>query len=110
MTNILNRSDRTSRAVVDFDIPYETDLEKLETKIPKLLSDIYNAHTDVLKSEPQYLGVQELADSAVILRFNCEVDESNIFSAARLLNHDLFLGFRKLDVEVPFPQLDVHSK
>ena len=34
MKNILNRSDNISRAVSDIAIPYETDLEALEAKLP----------------------------------------------------------------------------
>lgn len=71
---------------------------------------MYADHQDIMKSAPVYLGVQELADSAVVLRFIVDVDEQNIFSGARILNHDLFIAFKKLGVEVPFPQMDVHSK
>ena len=109
MRNILNRSDKPSRSVSDIGIPYPTDLEKLESEIPALMERIQQAHPDVMKSAPRYLGVQALADSAVILRFVVEVEEKDIFSGARLLNHDLLLGFRKLGVEVPFPQVDVHT-
>ncbi|MDO4853454.1 MAG: mechanosensitive ion channel [Clostridia bacterium] len=110
MKNILNRSDNTSRSVADFPIPYETDLEALEQKLPELLQSIYAAHPDVMKSVPQYLGVDALGDSAVTLKFVVEVAESDIYTGARVLNHDLFLGMRKLGIEVPFPQLDVHRK
>ena len=110
MKNILNRSDRSSRAVANIAIPYETDLEALEKKLPGLMKSIYEAHQDIMKAEPRYLGVAELADSAVILRFVAEVPESEIYSAGRVLNRDLWLGFRKLGVECPFPQVDVHSK
>lgn len=110
MKNILNRSDKYSRAVSDISIPYETDIEKLEKELPKLLEEIYNAHTDIMKKVPQYLGVQALEASGVLLRFVVEVSEKNIYSVTRTLNHDLLLGFRKLGVECPFPQLDVHSK
>ena len=110
MKNILNRSDNASKALADFPIPYETDLEKLEQKIPGLLQEIYQKNTEVLKSVPVYLGVQELADSAVVLRFVAEVGESDIYAGARLLNHDLFIGFRKLGVECPFQQVDIHNK
>lgn len=110
MKNILNRSDNTSRSVADFPIPYETDLEALEQKLPELLQSIYAAHPDVMKSVPQYLGVDALGDSAVTLKFVVEVAESDIYTGARVLNHDLFLGMRKLGIEVPFPQLDVHQK
>ena len=108
MQNILNRSDKLSRAVSDIGIPYPTDLEKLESEIPKLMDEILAAHPDVMKEAPRYLGVQELADSAVVLRFVVNVDEKDIYSGARLLNHDLLLGFRKLGVECPYPQMDVH--
>ncbi|MBO4627949.1 MAG: mechanosensitive ion channel [Lachnospiraceae bacterium] len=108
MTNILNRSNMPSRSVSDIAIPYGTDLLKLEAGIPKLMEEIYLAHPDVMTAVPQYLGVQELADSAVVLRFVVNVDERNIYSGARVLNHDLLLGFRKLGVECPFPQMDVH--
>ena len=110
MKNILNRSDNISRAVSDIAIPYETDLEALEAKLPKLMEDIYEARKDVMETAPRYLGVQQLADSSVILRFVVDVAEKDIYTGARILNRDLWLGFRKLGVECPFPQVDVHSK
>ena len=106
---ILNRSDRLSRSVSDIAIPYGTDLEQLEAGIPGLMEEIYNAHPDIMKQPPRYLGVQQLADSAVVLRFVVNVDEKDLYSGARVLNHDLLLGFRKLGVECPFPQVDVHT-
>ena len=110
MKNILNRSDNVSKAVADFPIPYETDLEALEKEIPGLLREIYRRNDTVMKSEPKYVGVQELGGSAVVLRFVAEVGEADIYAGARLLNHDLFLGFRRLGVECPFQQVDVDSK
>lgn len=108
MKNILNRSDKMSRSVSDIGIPYSTDLEKLESAIPGLMQTIYEKHKDMMKEPPKYLGVSELGDSAVVLRFMVFVDEKDIYSGARVLNHDLFIGFRHLGVEVPFPQMDVH--
>lgn len=106
---ILNRSDKVSRSVSDIAVPYGTDLEKLEAGIPALMEEIYNKHPDMMKMPPKYLGVQQLADSSVILRFVVNVDEKDLYSGARVLNHDLLLGFRKLGVECPFPQIDVHT-
>ena len=110
MKNILNRSDNISRAVSDIAIPYETDLEALEAKLPELMQAIYAQRADVMLAAPQYLGVQQLADSSVVLRFVVEVAEKDIYAGARILNRDLWLGFRKLGVECPFPQVDVHTK
>jgi small conductance mechanosensitive channel len=109
MKNILNRSDKPSRSVSVISVPYGTDFEKLESQIPDLMQDILDKHPDVFKAKPIYLGIDELADSGVVLKFVAEVDENNIFSGGRILNHDLLLGFKKLGVECPFPQVDVHN-
>ena len=110
MTNLLNRSNRNSRAVSTIGIPYSTDLEALEKKIPDMMEGILTRHADVMLSAPVYLGVDELADSSVNLKFVVEVEDKNIFTAARQLNRELLLEFRKAGVEVPFPQVDVHQK
>lgn len=110
MKNILNRSDNASLAVSNIDIPYETDLPAFEKKLPGLMTKIFQDHKDVFLSEPVYLGVQELAPSGVTLRFIAEVPEDKIYSGARLLNRELLVGFRALEVEVPFPQLDLHQR
>lgn len=109
MKNILNRSDKLSRSISEIAVPYATDFEKLENEIPALMDRIYETRQDVFKSAPKYLGVQELAESSVILKFVVNVDEKDIYAGARLLNRDLLLGFRSLGVECPFPQVDVHQ-
>lgn len=110
MKNILNRSDNTSKSVSEFPIPYETDLVALEKQIPALLEQIYRDNQPLMRSVPEYLGVDKLDDSAILLRFIVEVAEGDIYLGARTLNHDLFIGMRKLGIEVPFPQLDLHQK
>ncbi len=110
MKDILNRSDHTSRSVSDIQIPYETDLPAFEEKLPGMMESIYEAHKDMMRSAPVYLGVQELGASGVTLRFVAEVDECNIYSVQRLLNRELLVRFREAGVEVPFPQLDLHQK
>lgn len=109
MRNILNRSDHVSKSFCDISIPYTCDLEALEEKFPSLLEEIRQKRADVMLDTPVYLGVQQLADSAVVLRFCVDVKEKDIYGGARILNRDLLLGLRQLGVECPFPQLAVHS-
>ena len=110
MKNLLNRSDNLSRTVSDIAIPYETDLEALEAKLPAMLEGIYENNREIFLSAPRYMGVQALGDSAVMLRFVADVAEKDIYNGNRALNRALLLGFRKAGVECPFPQLDVHSR
>lgn len=110
MTDLLNRSNGATFVYTDIAIPYETDLEAFEQKLPKLLQSIYLEHKDTLKKVPQYLGVQELEASGVVLRFKSETAECEIYNTMRMMNRALFLGFRKLGVEVPYTQIDLHTK
>ncbi len=110
MRNILNRSDNLSYAVSDIAVPYGTDFEKLEKDIPGLMEALFEKNKEMFKAVPDYKGIQQLGDSGVVLRFVVNVNEKDIYTGMRVLNHDLLLGFRKLGVECPFPQGDVHSK
>ncbi len=110
MKDILNRSDNASRSLADIQIPYETDLPAFEEKLPEILEKIYEEHQDVMRAVPVYLGVQELGESGVTLRFFAEVDESNIYKVQRVLNRELFVKFREAGVEVPYRQIDLHQK
>lgn len=110
MKNILNRSDNNSWSVSDISIPYETDLAQLESRLPALLEDIRAARSDVMLDAPQYLGVQSLDASGVVLRFWVKVAEKDIYAGTRALNRELLLGFRRLGVECPYPQMDIHTK
>lgn len=110
MKNILNRSDKASRAVCDISIPYDTDIEAMEAKLPTLLAEIYSKNTTLLRSQPDYLGIETLGDSGIVLRFTVPVAEEDIFRAQRFLNHEMLLGLRRLGIECPFPQVDVHMR
>ena len=55
-------------------------------------------------------GVENLADSSVVLRFLADVNEENIFKGKRILNKELKIAFDKAGINIPYPQVDVHSK
>ena len=110
MKYVLNRSDNNSKAVADFPIPYDTDYDALEEKLPEMLQRIYEENRNIMQAAPEYLGIDQFGDSAVNLRFVVEVAENNIYAGTRALNRALFREMRKLGIEVPFPQMDVHQK
>ena len=63
--------------------------------------------SDVFEAVPDYMGVEELADSAVVLRFTVACKEQNVFIARRRLNRELRILFAEKGIEVPFPQVTV---
>lgn len=110
MKNIINLSNELSAAVSDVSVGYEADLGKVREAMAELLPTIEKKYPEVFVKTPAYLGVQQLADSAVVLRVVAHVKEKNRFSAARILNEELKMGLERYGMPAPFPQLDVHQK
>lgn len=108
--NFQNRSRNTSLAVVLCSVAYETDLRALEKMLNESLPEMYLARRDLYLGAPRYLGVDELADSGVVLKFVVDVKEEDIFAAQRALTRDIRVLFADKGVEIPFPQVDVHQK
>lgn len=108
--NIVNRSEKGSVAVTQVGVSYATDLEALDGIIDDILAEIKKKHEDIFSGEIRYLGVDELADSSVVLKFMADVEEKNIFAGRRVLNKELKCAFDRENIEIAFPQLDVHSR
>lgn len=110
LKNIVNRSNQRSVAVCDVGVSYDIDLEELEDKLVKILKKIKEKHTDIFIDRVEFVGVEALADSAVVLRIIADVSEENIFKGRRLLNKEIKIMFDKEGINIPYPQLDVHNK
>ncbi len=109
LKNIVNRSNQHSVAVCDVGISYDIDLEELEPKLKKILEDIQKKNSDVLEFV-EFIGVEALADSAVVLRIIAGVTENNVFSGRRILNKEIKIAFDKAGITIAYPQLDVHTR
>ncbi|MGN0384857.1 MAG: mechanosensitive ion channel family protein [Lachnospiraceae bacterium] len=108
--NVLNRSEKGSVAITEIGVSYSTDLEELEKKMGSMLSAIKTKHPDIFIGEISYLGVENLAESSVVLKFKADVEEKNIFSGRRVLNKELKCAFDRENIVIAFPQLDIHTQ
>ena len=107
--NVQNRSNHNSIAVSEIGISYNASIPAAEEAIQNCLKQLWKTRRDILLAPPAYLGVQTLADSAVVLKVKAEVSEENIFAAQRLLNRELKLALDDAGIEIPFPQVVVHQ-
>lgn len=110
LKDVINRSNQGSVAISEVGVSYSTDLDELEKNIGAILEEIKNKRTDVFIGAIEYLGVEELADSSVVLKFKADVLEKDIFKGRRILNKELKCAFDKANIEIAFPQIDVHTK
>ena len=107
--NFQNRSRNNSVALCVVSVAYSTDLRKLENILQENLLKLKQEHPDLYLSTPRYLGVDQLADSGINLKFAADVKEENIFAGQRMLARDLKILFDENGVEIPFPQVVVHK-
>ncbi len=105
--NFQNRSKALSLAVSEIGITYGEDIPHAEAIIKEALPAIFERNDDVFEAIPDYMGVEQLADSAVVLRFTVACKEQNVFIARRRLNRELRILFAEKGIEIPFPQVTV---
>ncbi|MBU1093555.1 MAG: mechanosensitive ion channel family protein [Firmicutes bacterium] len=105
----INTSSSLSVAICLISISYCEDLEKVEKIITENLSEVAGKIPSI-KDGPFYTGVEELGNSSVVLRILARCHELEKYKVARSLNREFKLLFDKNNIEIPFPQLDIHQK
>ena len=108
--NFQNRSQKTSLAVSTVSVGYDADLRAVEAVIADALPAMFEENRAVFHDVPQYIGVEELGESGVVLKFIVSATEENVFAARRALNRSLKLLFDEKGIDIPYPQLTVHTK
>ena len=107
--NLQNRSRNSSVAISEIGMCYEDRIEDVEKILLPALEGMYERNKGVFLRVPEYKGVEALADSSVVLRVTVDTTEENVFLARRRLNRELKILFDDNNINIPFPQIVVHS-
>lgn len=105
---IINLSEELSYAVSEISIEYSADLEKVEKIIKDSFPSIKEKIPEIIDG-PKYDGVDQLGDSAVIVRVIAHCEEKDRINVRRNLNKELKLVLDKNGINIPFPQLVIHQ-
>ena len=109
ISTVVNLSANTSVVVVEVGVEYGEDLPKLEELIKNNMEAIKERNPMML-SAPTYLGVSNLADSSVNLKFSVKVDEPNRYAVERALYREIYLLFTNNNINIPFPQVTISNR
>ena len=105
---VINHSVDKSLAIVDIDVSYDADLNKvekvLETLCKKLSSELEN-----LKGEVQLLGIDELGSSSIKYRLVVETLPMENYKIERQIKKQLKLCLDKNNIEIPYTQVVIHN-
>ncbi len=105
---IINLSENLSLAISEISIEYSADLDKVEEIIKNSLPNIGERITEIVAG-PRYDGVEQLGDSAVIVRVVAHCEEKDRIDVRRILNKELKSVLDKNGINIPFPQLVIHQ-
>jgi moderate conductance mechanosensitive channel len=109
ITQVTNYSLNNSIAVVDVSIAYEEDIEKAEEAIRELLKQLPEKYEDMV-APPELLGVQNLANSEVVMRIICETKPMRHISVARAIRKEVKMHLDEKGIEIPYPRLVLHNR
>jgi small-conductance mechanosensitive channel len=101
-----NQSQHWSRALIDIEVAYDTDLEHAQAVIAAVAHEIASHDTDVL-DEPEVWGVEALGANGVMIRLVVKTRPSQQYRVSRELRARLKTAFEREGIEIPFPQQTV---
>ena len=106
INTMVNLTNSLSIAVVEISIPYEENLRRTETLLIERLKDMPKRIPSIVEG-PYYKGVEDMADSAVILKVIAKVKEEDRFQATRDMKRDIYMFLNENKICVPYPQLTI---
>jgi small-conductance mechanosensitive channel len=101
-----NQSQHWSRALIDVEVAYETDLDHAQAVIAGVAHEVAARDADVL-DEPEVWGVEALGANGVTIRLVVKTRPSQQYRVARDLRARLKAAFQDEGIEIPFPQQTV---
>ncbi len=101
-----NMSKDFSRINLDVGVSYETKLEEAIKVINRVGTELAEdpEWKDKIIQAPQFLRVDELADSAVIVKILGETKPLEQWSVTGELRRRIKVAFEEAEIEIPFPQ------
>jgi small-conductance mechanosensitive channel len=108
---VSNLAKDFGRINIDIGLAYNTDLEKALSLIDKVGQELAAdpGWQDRVTKPPQALGVNEFADSAIIIKILGETKPLKQWEVAREFRRRLKTALDRAGMEIPFPQRVVHQ-
>lgn len=104
LTNVTANEER--RLDLTVGISYSADLKKAK----EVAGQVLRTQEQVLMDQPVMVFVDSLGESEVVLGMRCYVPGSAYWDVKWELTERVKLAFDENGIEIPFPQLDVHTK
>ena len=109
ITHVINHTASNSLAIVDVNVSYDSDIDKVEEVLNNLCETL-KENIETLKGDINLLGIEDLGDSAITFRMTAEVEAGTQFNVQRIMRKAVKLELDKNKIEIPYNQLVVHNE
>lgn len=104
---VANKSQLWSRALLDIEVAYGTDIRLAEGVIQRVANDLWESGEGVgahILEEPEVWGVQTLGASGIAIRLVIKTRPAEQWPVERELRLRIKEAFDEAGIEIPFPQ------
>lgn len=109
ITQVINYSINNSLAVVDINVPYESDISKAEGIIEEVISELPKQHEE-FKDKPIIHGIQTLDLSYYVIRVIAETEPVFHWYCARIIRGEVKNRLYSEGIEIPSPRLVMYTR
>ena len=109
---VSNKSKGFSSINLMVGISYTDNIDKAATIINKIGEDMLadSKWGELLKEAPHFVRVQDLSDHSVVLKVSGDTHPGKQFNLSGELRKRIKEEFEKKGINIPYPQMVVHSK
>jgi small conductance mechanosensitive channel len=102
-----NKSQHWSRALLDIQVAYTTDIEEARGVIKQVADAAWREEPELILEEPELWGVEKLGAHGIDIRLVVKTQPSKQWEISRLIRERLKAAFDERGIEIPFPQQTV---
>jgi small conductance mechanosensitive channel len=102
-----NKSQHWSRALLDIQVAYTTDLTLARSVIQETADQVWREEPETILEEPELWGVENLGAHGIEIRLVVKTQPSKQWEISRLIRERIKEAFDERGIEIPFPQQTV---
>jgi small conductance mechanosensitive channel len=112
ITTVSNQTHGWSRALFDVGIDYKEDIDRVMDVLLGIGHEMRRdaAFGPLILDDPEMLGVDELSDSSVIIKFFLKTRPLQQWTVKREMLRRIKKRFDELGIEIPYPHQTVHHR
>jgi small conductance mechanosensitive channel len=109
---VSNLTHQWSRAMIDVGVAYKEDVDRVIGVLEEVAAEMRRdpQHGPMILEDAEILGVDQLADSAVVIRMTVKTVPVRQWAVKRAFLRRIKKRFDELGIEIPFPHRTVYHR